>query len=72
MIDLDVELAVSCKVVDGQFKVYIVKNHIRIDITPYLSEHEIKSMELRFDVKKALDENPAHKGDDISIRRRGP
>lgn len=54
MIDLEIELAVSCKEVDGNFRVYIVKNTLRIEITQYLSDHEIRSLKLRYDVKREL------------------
>ncbi len=54
MIDLEVYLAVSCKVVNGEFQVYIVKNMQAIEITPYLSDYEIASLRLKFDVKREL------------------
>lgn len=67
MIDLDVELAISCKETDGVFKVYIIKNTLRIEITRYLSEYEIKSLKLRYAVKREL-ERPVRKTDPF----RGP
>lgn len=55
MIDMDVHLEVSCDMIATEFRVFIVKNSVKIEITQALSETQLKHLKLRYDVKRELE-----------------
>ena len=43
------ELGLSCAVLNGQFRVFIIMNKSTVEITEFLSERELREIRERFD-----------------------
>lgn len=54
MISLSAYLDVECDLDGTDFKVYIVHINRKVEITPVLTEYELKTLRLKYDVKAAV------------------
>lgn len=55
MIELETEITISCDRTAYGFRVYVIKNAVKVDITDTLSDHELKTLQHRYDEKKYVE-----------------